>query len=49
MPGIGSASPTREVAFIELGYLEDPYPLVEYTVRGLRMVMLKRFVNVKGR
>lgn len=43
-----SASPTREVALIELGDLEDPYPLVEYIVAGLRMVMLKRFVIVKG-
>lgn len=43
-----SASPTREVALIELGDLDDPYPLVEYMVGGLRMVMLKRFVIVKG-
>ena len=43
-----SASPTREVALIEHGDLEDPYPLVEYSVGGLRMVMLKRFVIVKG-
>nr|XP_046269580.1 uncharacterized protein LOC124072313 isoform X1 [Scatophagus argus] len=43
-----SASPTREVALIELGELEDSYPLAEYTVGGLRMVMLKRFVVVKG-
>lgn len=31
-----TASPTREVALIELGDLEDPYPLVEYIVGGLR-------------
>lgn len=43
-----SASPTREVALIELGDLVDPYPLVAYMVGGLRMVMLKRFVIVKG-
>lgn len=43
-----SASPTREVALIEVGDLEDPYPLVEYIVGGLRMVMLKKFVIVKG-
>lgn len=43
-----SASPTTEVALIELGDLEDPYPLVEYVVEGLRMVMLKRYVIVKG-
>ncbi|XP_035848765.1 uncharacterized protein LOC118493311 [Sander lucioperca] len=42
-----SASPTREVALIELEDLVDPYPLVEYMVRGLRMVMLKRFIIVK--
>lgn len=40
--------PTREVGLIELGDLEDPYPLVEYIVAGLRMVILKRFVIVKG-
>lgn len=43
-----SASPTREVALIELGDLVDPYPLVENMVGGLRMVMLKRLVIVKG-
>lgn len=43
-----SASPTREVALIELDDMEDPYPLVEYTVAGLRLVMLKRFIIVKG-
>ncbi|KAL6457318.1 hypothetical protein MHYP_G00342810 [Metynnis hypsauchen] len=43
-----SESPTREVGLIELGDLEDPYPLVEYIVAGLRMVILKRFFLVKG-
>lgn len=43
-----STSSTREVALIEFGALVDPYPLVEYMVGGLRMVMLKRFVLVKG-
>lgn len=43
-----SASPTRDVGLIGLDDIEDPYPLVEYTVAGLRMVMLKRFVIVKG-
>lgn len=43
-----SASPTREIAIIELGDLEDPYPLVDYIVGGLRMVMLKRFIIIKG-
>lgn len=43
-----TASPTREVALIELADIEDPYPLVEYTVGGLHMVVLKRFVIVKG-
>lgn len=31
-----SASPIREVALIELGDLEDPYPLVEYIVGAKR-------------
>ena len=43
-----STSPTTEVALIELSDLDDPYPLVEYIVGGLRMVMLKRFFIVKG-
>lgn len=44
-----SASPTSEIAIIQLGDLEDPYPLVDYIVGGLRMVMLKRFIIVKGK
>jgi hypothetical protein len=36
-----SASTTTEVGLIELGNVEDPYPLVEYMVGGLRMVTLK--------
>lgn len=43
-----SALPASKVARIELGDLADPYPLVEYMVGGLCMVMLKRFIIVKG-
>ncbi|XP_034087444.1 uncharacterized protein LOC117556249 isoform X1 [Gymnodraco acuticeps] len=42
-----SASPNTEVAVIELADLVDPYPLVDYMVGSLRMVMLKRFIIVK--
>lgn len=38
---------TPEVALIELGDLEDPFPLMQYIVGGLCMVMLKRFIIVK--
>lgn len=43
-----TALPTTEVALIELGDLKDPYPLVDYMVRGLRMVCLRRFIIIKG-
>ncbi|KAL4006537.1 all-trans-retinol 3,4-desaturase [Sarotherodon galilaeus] len=44
-----STPSTRELAIIELGDLEDPYPLADYIVEGLRLVMLKRFIIVKGK
>lgn len=43
-----SASTPTEVGLNELGNLEDPYPLFEYMVGGLRMAMLKRFIIVRG-
>lgn len=39
-----SASPTREMFFVEHADLADDYPLADYMVGPLRMVTLKRQV-----
>lgn len=39
----------REVSLIEHGELLDDYPLVAYSVGGLRLVTLKRHTNLQGK
>lgn len=42
-------SHVREVSLIEHGELLDDYPLAVYSVGGLRLVTLKRHINLLGR
>lgn len=43
-----SLSTSTEVGLIEPGNLKDPYPLSDYMVGRLCMVILKRFIIVRG-
>lgn len=42
-----SVHPTRETVLIELGELADDYPLADYFVGPLRLVTLKRYINIR--
>lgn len=39
-------SPARETVVVELGELADDYPLADYFVGPLRMVTLKRHIDI---
>lgn len=39
-------SPARETVLVELGELADDYPLADYFVGPLRMVTLKRHIDI---
>ena len=42
-------SHVREVSLIEHGELLDDSPLAAYSVGGLRLVTLKRYINLQGK
>lgn len=39
-------SPTKEIELVAPDELADPYPLVDYTVGGMRLITLKRYIQV---
>ena len=38
--------PTRKLELVDQNELSDPYPLADYTIRGMRLITLKRNVHV---
>lgn len=38
--------PTKEVELLDRNELTDPYPLADYTVGGMRLITLKRYIHV---
>lgn len=39
-------SPTNDIILVESDELTDPYPLVAYTVGGVRFITLKRYIQI---
>lgn len=39
-------SPTKDITLVAPDELTDPYPLVDYTVGGVRLIILKRYIQV---
>lgn len=38
--------PTNEIKLLHPNELNDPYPLMAYTVGGMRLITLKRYIHV---
>ena len=38
--------PTRKLELVDQNELSDPYPLADYTIGGMRLMTLKRYIHV---
>lgn len=38
--------PTKELELVDQNQLADPYPLADYTIGGMRLITLKRYIHV---